>query len=426
MVVLRRNLIILISLLLSRSAFAQEISGMGSIVQRAMDYQALERVESLRQESAIARLDSSNRLVAGNPSFTLSQKSDRWNKNLGEQEDTVGVSLPLWRWGERQAATTVAASELVAVQAESLAAKNLLAGNVRDSVWGYIREHLRQQTLEKQIDEAEKTELDARRRFEAGDLAKVDWLNAKVALQGISAEIAEQNNRINKAEQQLIALTGLTGSQLGFGPRERYADTLIGKLAEQPPRYDERDLALSTSADHQLLSTRVKRSQDRLRLAQERGSGSPELSIGSSRSRGLSGDPFARTVTLSISIPFGGGSQARSDVAQITADLVRDEQDLQRFQKTFAFIWERGLAQIQEKQRASKLAVQRSLDADSIRSALVKAAEAGEVEYLERLRAERQAFEAQIAAIEADVDYQQTVSRFLQSIGRLPNGVNSK
>jgi outer membrane protein TolC len=105
---------------------------------------------------------------------------------------------------------------------------------------------------------------------------------------------------------------------------------------------------------------------------------------------------------------------------------VRDEQDLQRFQKTFAFIWERGLAQIQEKQRASKLAVQRSLDADSIRSALVKAAEAGEVEYLERLRAERQAFEAQIAAIEADVDYQQTVSRFLQSIGRLPNGVNSK
>jgi outer membrane protein TolC len=131
-------------------------------------------------------------------------------------------------------------------------------------------------------------------------------------------------------------------------------------------------------------------------------------------------------VTLSISIPFGGGSQARSDVAQITADLVRDEQDLQRFQKTFAFIWERGLAQIQEKQRASKLAVQRSLDADSIRSALVKAAEAGEVEYLERLRAERQAFEAQIAAIEADVDYQQTVSRFLQSIGRLPNGVNSK
>ena len=64
------------------------------------------------------------------------------------------------------------------------------------------------------------------------------------------------------------------------------------------------------------------------------------------------------------------------------------------------------------------------VDSNVVLQALMKASEAGEIEYLERLRAQRQAFEAQIAAIEADVDYRQAISDFLQFIGRVPSEVN--
>jgi outer membrane protein TolC len=135
------------------------------------------------------------------------------------------------------------------------------------------------------------------------------------------------------------------------------------------------------------------------------------------------GEPFAHTTTLSVSVPFGGGGSQRTELADLASDLANAEQALMRYQKTFEFGWSTGLELVSQKQRARDLAKQRSLDAMVILQALTKAADAGEIDYLERLRAERQAFEGQLAALDADVDYHQTVSDFLQSIGRKPSGV---
>lgn len=278
--------------------------------------------------------------------------------------------------------------------------------------------------LANQFEEAKNTEHDTLRRLEAGEVSRVDWLNAKMATQSIQTALFEQRNRRFKAERQLMAVTGLSSVQMGLGAKAIISNPAISRLAETLPSLNDRQAALDASVDYQWLRAKVRHAQDRLRLVQERGSGSPTLSLESTRSRSASSEPFARTVTLSISVPFGGAGQRRADVADITAALVRDEQELLRYQKTFEFTWQASLDLIRQKRLAQELANQRMVDSNAVLQALMKASEAGEIEYLERLRAERQAFEAQIAAIEADVDYRQTISDFLQSIGRVPGEVN--
>lgn len=422
--VLRRQTTAAIFCVFTGSAVAQDMGTMASVFQRAMEYQSVERLSALRQESASERLGLSNRLIAGTPSVTLSQKSDRWNKDVGEQEDALGLSVPLWRWGERQAASTAAKSEFESLRAESNRTRLAVAAQVRESVWGFLRESLRDQVLANQFEEAKNTEHDTLRRLEAGEVSRVDWLNAKMATQSIQTALFEQRNRRFKAERQLMAVTGLSSVQMGLGAKAIISNLAISRLAETLPSLNDRQAALDASVDYQWLRAKVRHAEDRLRLVQERGSGSPTLSLESTRSRSASSEPFARTVTLSISVPFGGAGQRRADVADITAALVRDEQELLRYQKTFEFTWQASLDLIRQKRLAQELANQRMVDSNAVLQALMKASEAGEIEYLERLRAERQAFEAQIAAIEADVDYRQTISDFLQSIGRVPGEVN--
>lgn len=410
-------------LLFTGPALAADALSMAAIFQKASDYQSIDRVKALREQAAAERMASASRLIAGTPSISLSQKSDRWNKDAGNQEDAVGLTVPLWRWGERQAAMAAASSRSESVRTESEAHRHALAGQVRDGVWGYLRASLREQILNRQLEEALKTDADAMRRFEAGDISRVDRLNARMAAQGLQTELVEQANRRLKAERQLIAATGLSGADMGFGSDVAALSAAIIRLAETLPRAENRQRALESSIEYEQLLARVRHGQDQLRLIQQRGSGSPELSIESTRSRSALGEPFAHTTTLSVSVPFGGGGSQRAELVDLASDLANAEQALMRYQKTFEFGWSTGLELVSQKQRARDLAKQRSLDAMVILQALTKAADAGEIDYLERLRAERQTFEAQLAALDADVDYHQTVSEFLQSIGRKPSGV---
>ena len=410
-------------LLLTAPALAADALSMAAIFQKASDYQSVGRVTALREQAAAERMASAGRLIAGTPSVSLSQKSDRWNKDAGNQEDAVGLTVPLWRWGERQAAIAAASSGSESVRTESEVQRHFLAGQVRDSVWGYLRASLREQMLNRQLEEALKTDADAMRRFEAGDISRVDQLNARMAAQGLQTELVEQANRRLKAERQLVTATGLSGADMGVGSDVAALSEAINRLAETLPQAEERQRALESSIEYVQLVARVRHGQDQLRLIQQRGSGSPELSIESTRSRSVFGEPFAQTTTLSVSVPFGGGASQRAELADVASDLANAEQALMRYQKTFEFGWSTGLAIVSQKQRARDVAKQRSLDAMVILQALTKSAEAGEIDYLERLRAERQSFEAQLAALDADVDYHQTVSDFLQSIGRKPSGV---
>ena len=404
-------------------ALAADALSMAAIFQKASDYQSIDRVKALREQAAAERMASASRLIAGTPSISLSQKSDRWNKDAGNQEDAVGLTVPLWRWGERQAAMAAASSRSESVRTESEAHRHALAGQVRDGVWGYLRASLREQMLKGQLEEALKTDADAMRRLGAGDISRVDQLNARMAAQGLQTELVEQTNRRLKAERQLIEATGLSGADMGFGSDVAALSAAINRLAETLPRAEDRQRALESSIEHEQLLARVRHAQDQLRLIRQRGSGSPELSIESTRARSVFGEPFAQTTTLSVSVPFGGGASQRAELADLASDLANAEQALMRYQKTFEFGWSTGLELVSQKQRARDLAKQRSLDAMLILQALTKAADAGEIDYLERLRAERQTFEAQLAALDADVDYHQTVSEFLQSIGRKPSGV---
>lgn len=402
---------------------AQDLGSMSAIYREALDYQGLGRIAELRQQAANDRARMAERFLSGNPSVTLSQKTDQWNQNLGEREDAIGLSLPLWRWGEREAAIQASRMGVQLEEREAQIDQYALAGQVREAVWSYILEHLRLQQFETQLEEAQRTERDARRRYELGDIAKIDWLNARIAVQNILTGLAEQKSLRSQAERLLVQVTGKTGSQLGLKPNHDTYPILVGRLAERLPRAEEKSAAFEEAPKYQLLLTRLRLNNHQLQIVQAQGSGHPELSIESARSRGVSGEPFAQTVTVSIALPFGGQSQQRETLAQITIERERNQQALLQFENTFDYLWRTGLAEIEEKSRVRALANKSLSDARAIREALQKAADAGELAYVERLRAERQAFDAQVAAIEADVSVQQSISEFLQGIGRLPVGV---
>ncbi len=70
-------------LLFTGPALAADPLSMAAIFQKASDYQSNGRVKSLREQAAAERMAGASRLIAGTPSISLSQKSDRWNKDAG-------------------------------------------------------------------------------------------------------------------------------------------------------------------------------------------------------------------------------------------------------------------------------------------------------------------------------------------------------
>ncbi len=380
------------------------------------------------------------------PALELAERNDRGAEASGFRERELGVTVPLWWPGERAGAQAVADSAAAAIESRHGLARLRLAGELREAWWGWQLARITRDLAADRHARATTLAADVARRVGAGDLAPVDQLQADAAVAAADAERAAADAELAATAAALQALSGTLpdlATAASREPAEAAVDTPAAPTAssatpETPswrgatrrgdldPTTDlapEPDPPAIDLAGHpQLIEARdqLRAAEAAATLASAQRGEHPALRLVATREREARFGPEAESLTLGLSLPLGGGTQRREQIARTEAavDEARARLTLDAARLEAARTAAEARLRATRLQRAAHTARAR-LAARAL--AVQQAAfEAGETDLPTRLRAEADAAEADRAAAQARIAEAAAISAWRQALGLLP------
>lgn len=367
---------------------------------------------SERREAAEARRQSAESWTAEPPSLEVSAKTDQLNKNQGSREYVAGIALPLWLPGERSRTGALADAESRATASRALAAQLRTAATVRDAWWAWQRARIEQGLAQERLNGARQLASDVVRRVKAGDLARSDQHQADGAAATAEVALAEANTALVTATQQLRALIGMAPISQGVE---------VSAAGEPAPAVPADFAALDTShpAVVELLN-RAEVARRGAELAEVQTRANPELTLATTRDRGVFGDPYQQTITVGIRFPFGSESRNRAKAGLARAEAIEAEGQLRLERERLIADLEAARVRVESAQQQLTAADKRAQLARESRGFFEKSFRLGESDLPTRLRIELEAAEGERQAARARIDLAAAVSLLRQTLGLLP------
>ena len=365
-----------------------------------------------RREAAEARRQSADSWTAEPPALEVSAKTDQINKNQGSREYVAGVALPLWLPGERSRSGALADAESRATASRALAAQLRTAASVREAWWAWQRARVEKGLAQERLNGTHQLASDIARRVKAGDLARSDQHQADGAAATAEVTLAEANTALATATQQLRALIGMSPSSQG-------AD--IPTAGEPAPTVPVDFAALDTSHPAVIeLLNRAEVARRGAELAEVQTRANPELTLATTRDRGVFGDPYQQTVTVGIRFPFGSESRNRAKAGLARAEAIEAEGQLRLERERLIADLEAARVRVESAQQQLTAADKRAQLARESRGFFEKSFRLGESDLPTRLRIELEAAEGERQAARARIDLAAAVSLLRQTLGLLP------
>ena len=355
-----------------------------------------------RREEQAARRAAAGSWTPEPPSVKLAHQSDRLARNRGARELEVELEIPLWMPGTRAAATALADAEGHDLDARLRLARLDLAGEVRDAVWSLRLAESELEAALRRVADAQRFGEDVERRVAAGELARIDANQALGLLH--QARSAEEEARVAllRMRQRYAALTGL--------------DRAPDEIEPEPPSLPAPD------ADPRLetLQRQVWAARARLAQAGVERRDAPELTLAVTRERGDFEERYATTTTVGVRIPFGTDARNRPRITAAGAELAEAEATLRLERERIEAEHDAARAELDQARRVEHLASERARLAADTRQLLARAFDLGEIDLPARLRAESEAFDAELALSRARLQAGRARSRLNQAYGLLP------
>lgn len=354
-----------------------------------------------RRDQQRAARDAAGSLTPAPPSVTLSQRSDRLNRNLGVRETEVELALPLWLPGTRAAALALAGAEGDAIESQLQLSRLKLAGEVREAIWSLRFARNDTDATERRVSEAQALAADVQRRVNAGDLARTDANQAQGLVQLAGASQAEARSRLVRAERLGAALTGLA-----LWPSQDEVPTQAPALETHPQ---------VVNAERATAAARA-----RLEHASRATRDPPELTLGVRSERATYGDNNATSARIGLRVPFGTDARNQPRITAASAELLELEAGARLERDRLQAEIDAAAAELQQARRIEQLAAERARLAADTQQLLAKAFRLGEIDLPTRLRTENERFDAELALGRARLEAGRAISRLQQAYGLLP------
>ncbi|RZL61488.1 MAG: TolC family protein [Variovorax sp.] len=391
-----------------------------STLKQAFDAAWLRQPEAaalhLRRDAVQAQQRTAQAWTPEPVALTLSAKTDRFQRNEGASEVEVGVAVPLWLPGERARSAALAEAETQGVESRALAAQLRTAGALREAWWQWQRARVELDMARDQLANARALLADVSKRVKAGDLARADQHQADGAL--ASAEVAEA-----RALAALAAtLPPLRVASGGLAPHDAGAAVPVSEPAPSLDTATAAEAVRDVSAHPALkeLQDRAAVAGNAAALAAARSRANPELTLATTRERGLRGERYDPSITLGLRIPFGDGTRHAARVASAQAEAT--ELEVQLATERERLVAEQAGAQqrVASMRAALAAAERRARLAEASRGFFDKSFRLGETDLPTRLRIEAEAVEARRQAASARIEVAAAISQWRQALGLLP------
>ena len=368
-----------------------------------------------RQQAAIARRQVADSWTVEPAALELSVKGDRLNRNQGSREIQAGLAIPLWLPGERARTRALADAEVRATASKVLAAQLRTAASVREAFWLWQRARIELDLARGRLSNTQQFAADVAKRVRAGDLARADQHQADGGVATAEAGTAEALSALAAAAHQLRTLTGFPSAPNGIPALDPAAVT--EPVPAVPDDFATLDFGHPAVADL-LDRADVARSAAQLAMVQTRSN--PELTLATTRDRGVSGEPYRQSMTLGIRIPFGSDSRNRAKRATAQADSIDAEAQLGLERQRLLSELDAARIRLESARTQVNAGDRRSQLARESRGFFQKSFRMGETDLPTRLRIELEASDAERQAARARVDLAAAVSALRQALGLLP------
>ena len=370
------------------------------------------QAQPLRQQAAEATRLAAQRWTAEPPALALQTRTDRPGSQQGQREVEVGLAAPLWLPGERARSAALGDAQWQQVQSQQRAAQWQLAAQVRQAWWDWQRARSDLALAQDRLHSARQLAADVQRRWQAGDLARTDGLQAQAVVAQAEAAQAEAQGALQAARSALSAWGALPGTAPGApAPQDWRAEPLADAAAQAVS--DTHPALAQAQAQAQ-----VARHTAELAAVQRRAN--PELSVAATRGRDQAGERYRQSVTLGLRIPLGDNALAQAKEAAAQADALEQETRLQRERERLAQDLHAAQARVAAAQAQSDAAARHAALVQETLGHVDKAFRLGEADWPTRLRAEQDAAQAQRQLARARIDAAAAVSALRQALGLLP------
>lgn len=373
-----------------------------SVVAAAWERSAASRATEARRDLSQARRSAADGWMAGPPSLTLLHTTDRPNRNDGAREVEAELEVPLRTPGVRAAGAATAEAEATLIEGELAAARLRLAAEVREAIWSLRLARTEIDANERRVAQADALATDVERRVRAGELARVDANNARAAVLVAKAALAEAVARMQREQGVYVALTG-------NAPVPADTESLTASGGD----FDAHPLLIAARDTADLARARLHEASTATR-------DHPELILGVKRERGDFGERYANTTSVGVRVPFGSEARNRPLIGAANAEVIEAETTTTLLRERLHAETEAARTELEQAQKAEAFAAERARLAADSRQLLAKAFELGQIDLPARLRAENEAFEADLAFSRARLESGRAVSRLKQAYGLLP------
>jgi len=261
-------------------------------------------LNTAREQEADALQKRGNSWLAGAPVLAFRYKDDSPADDKGYREIEGEVELPLWNWGQRSAGQAVAEQAHNETQQLSTAIKLDVTGLIRNTLWNMELENIRYDQAKSILDVSEKLFSKIKRRVELGDLPRSDLLLAQ-------SDQLEKRSLLVQAEAEMMHA------------RKNYIS--LTQLTDIPADYEEQLSALiEIPVNHPKLiaiNAVIQRKQAELDWVKSAGSGQSTLFLGGKSEREDRHKSSIDSMSLGISVPFGGSAHFAPEIAAANLKL---------------------------------------------------------------------------------------------------------
>lgn len=356
-----------------------------------------------RQEEASALVERSRSWLAARPQLFVRYQSDRLWDDVNLQEQELGVELPLWWLGERSAAEALADAARDGSSAAAIALRHEVIGMLRTALWDIERAANELEVARDAARIAAELQSSMDRRFAAGEVPLSDTLLLQSTAMERQAAVIEAEALLVDAERGFQSLTGLHSKPAEFAE----------------PLTDREDFDDS----HPLLrlaDLEVERARAEVELTRHSSKGNPTLTIGPMDQRDAFSGYSARSINVSLSMPFGG--HAHSSVATAASSRAATRAEADRLQLL------RELDLELHEARHTLIVIEESLALAEQRSELAgrsfdmsqRAFAEGEITALELLRTEEIALATTREVVALEVERQRAIAQINHATGVWP------
>ncbi len=375
---------------------------------------------AVRRDAAEARRQGADSWTAEPPALEVSAKTDQLNKNQGSREYVAGITLPLWLPGERSRTGALADAESKATASRALAAQLRIAAAIREAWWTWQRARLESALAQARLHSTQQLAGDVARRVKAGDLARSDQHQADGATASAEVGLAEAKAALAVATQHVRALIGtMPGEPAVLAVAGEVLPELLPKVPADFAAMDAAHPAVIELLDR----ADVARRGAELAAVQTRAN--PELTLATTRDRGVFGDPYQQTVTLGIRFPFGSESRHRAKAGLARAEAIEAESQARLERERLIADLDAARVRVDSARDQLAAAEKRTRLGQESRGFFEKSFRLGETDLPTRLRIELEASEAERQATRARIDFAAAISALRQAMGLLPEQGNT-